>query len=103
MEYSRINSFVALRDLDGLPGASNFPYFFLEDGVGDVSFAKSKSVVLLESMLFSLDEMLLDDTCELVLLFTVCGERNGNAKNRNQLRCKNGNGWCEAFTLFEAL
>lgn len=70
--YLRINSLVALRDLDGLPGASNFPYFFFEDGVGDVAFAKSEATELLESMVFSFDEML-DDTCELVLLFTVCG------------------------------
>lgn len=72
-EYLRINSFVALRDLDGLPGASSFPYFFFEDGVGDVAFAKSEATELLESMVFSFDEML-DDTCELVLLFTVCRE-----------------------------
>lgn len=76
-KYLRINSFVALRDLDGLPGASNFPYFFFEDGVGDVAFDKSRRVVLLVSMLFAFDEML-DDTCELVLLFTVCkGEGGG--------------------------
>lgn len=72
IKYSRINSFVALRDLDGLPGASNFPYFFFDDGVGDVAFAKFVAVVvLLESRLLNFGEML-DDTCELVLLFTVC-------------------------------
>lgn len=76
-KYSRINSFVALRDLEGLPGASNFPYFFFEDGVGDVAFARSETVVLLVSMLFNFDEML-DDTCELVLLFTVCREMEIN-------------------------
>lgn len=75
--YLRINSFVALRDLDGLPGASNFPYFFFEEGVGDVALAKSVSV-LLESMLFNFDEML-DATCELEVLFTVC-ERNVGQK-----------------------
>lgn len=30
-EHSRINSFVALLDRDGLPGASNLPYFFFDE------------------------------------------------------------------------
>lgn len=78
---------MALRDLDGLPGASNLPYFFFDDGTGDVAFPKSKVAVVpvvLEPMLFDLDEML-DDTCELVLLFTVCGDWK-----RNQLMSVHG-------------
>lgn len=51
---------MALRDRDGLPGASSFPYFFLPDDV----------VVDDVSMLFDVDEML-DDAKELVLLLTV--------------------------------
>ena len=61
----RINSLVALRDLDGLPGASNFPYFFFEDDV-------DRSVLVL---LFIEDEMF-DDEKELVLLLTFCGRHS---------------------------
>lgn len=48
----RISSLVALRDLDGLPGASNFPYFFFE--------------------LLSLDAI--DDDKELEELLIICNE-----------------------------
>lgn len=48
-KHLQINSFVALRDLDGLPVASNLPYFFFDDV--DVDNA--------ELMLF--DEMRVDE------------------------------------------
>lgn len=52
MQNLQINSFVALRDLDGLPGASNFPYFFLDDV--DVAPVVVDDV----SILFNFEEML---------------------------------------------
>lgn len=41
-----MSSFVALRDRDGLPGASNFPYFFLPELLTD-PFVVSKFEMLL--------------------------------------------------------
>ncbi len=47
---SRINSFVALLDRDGLPGASNLPYFFFDEvfplTAGDEMFDDAKELVL---------------------------------------------------------
>lgn len=53
--HLRINSLVALRDREGLSGASSLPYFFLEDDDDDAS------------MLFEM----LDVVRELWLLLTV--------------------------------
>lgn len=45
--YSRISSFVALRDRDGLPGGSSLPYFFLFD----VPFVVDEDDSVLSSLL----------------------------------------------------
>lgn len=49
-----MSSFVALRDLDGLPGASNLPYFFLDVLKVSVPFVE-----------------MCEDVMELVFLLTV--------------------------------
>ena len=54
----QISSLVALRDLDGLPGVSNLPYFFFDD------------VVEVDVSLFEM----LDDVKELKLLL-VCEDK----------------------------
>lgn len=56
--YLQINSLVALRDLDGLSGASSLPPYFFFD------------VVLVDDVSMLFDEML-DDNKELVVLLTV--------------------------------
>lgn len=57
-----MSSLVALRDLDGLPGASNLPYFFFVDFEESVPFVETEMLEdILELLLIVWKQIMITD------------------------------------------